>query len=740
MLSQKLLLSAAGAGADRVYVDDIFGIQLRTGSGTSASSTAAVVNGIDLSGEGGIVWVKERNANNSHTLFSSDIPEVSGKRPYLKTNENHAAATKSNIDINFNSNGYTIEGHDGQINQNNGNTYVDWAFRKHPGFFDVVTWTGNGTSGNYTRQIAHNLGSVPGFIIVKRRDGSEFWHCYHRYTGNNALLYLDASAAAYSPNTSWNTTSPTSTHFTVNGSGLNYNGHTYVAYIFAHQPNTSFVEEVYVQDYYANGSNITGPNGSGEYRFFYNSSTGVSYATVGPNSYQVSGQNKWDELSDAIFAALGQRYRVGNLQSSGTATFYSMEYFTGYTGSTYDDEEVYSVCGGYRGTGASGNEIVLGFEPQWVLIKQSNGSKDWMMFDNMRGIVDGENDSLLEANNSNTEFATKSLMALTPTGFKLTSSDGDVNGSDDSYIYIAIRRPNKPPSAGTDVLGINDLSTPQNVWTPGFAADALFVKRYGSTDDTRVATRLIGSTKFLATNSTSSESSDGTSYYHFDDPTGTIHQSYIQGGSNTINYAFKRAPGFFDVVTYTGTGSARTVNHNLGVAPELMIVKQRDGGSYWAVYSSALGATKYLQLNGNNAEGTSVAVWNNTSPTSSVFTVNYAGAVNGSGNEYIAYLFASLDGISKIGTYTGTGSARNLDFGFTAGARFFLYKRTDDSQNWVVFDTGRGITAGTDYGFPLNEVDAQFSGDYVDPYNAGISLTGSVANNSGATFIYLAIA
>ncbi len=223
MLSQKLLLSAAGnAAADRVYVDDVFSTFLYDGT----SSAQTITNGIDLSGEGGMVWIKGRSNSVSSMIWDTER----GARKYLITSNTSAESTSgSNAGLTqFNSDGFGL-GTNWNTENFSSYTYCSWSFRKCPGFFDVVTYTGNGTSGNYTRQIAHNLGSVPGFIIIKRTDGSESWHCYHRSTGNNALLYLDSNSAEFTPNTTWNTTSPTSTHFTVNSSGTNYTGHNYVA-------------------------------------------------------------------------------------------------------------------------------------------------------------------------------------------------------------------------------------------------------------------------------------------------------------------------------------------------------------------------------------------------------------------------------------------------------------------------------------------------------------------------------
>ena len=149
-----------------------------------------------------------------------------------------------------------------------------------------------------------------------------------------------------------------------------------------------------------------------------------------------------------------------------------------------------------------------------------------------------------------------------------------------------------------------------------------------------------------------------------------------------INYHFKRVPGFFDIVLYTGTGSAQNISHNFGVAPELMLVKNRSSAYSWMVYHSGLGATKYLRLNTNGASVTHAEAWNDTAPTSSVFTVNDDGATNNSGDDFVAYLFTTVAGISKVGTYSGQGLGYdiNIDCGFSSGARFVLVKRTDSGR------------------------------------------------------------
>jgi len=233
----------------------------------------------------------------------------------------------------------------------------------------------------------------------------------------------------------------------------------------------------------------------------------------------------------------------------------------------------------------------------------------------------------------------------------------------------------------------------------------------------------------------------------------TMTGAIINGGNgaantgNLVDYSFKRAPGFFDVLTYTGTGSAQQVNHNLGVTPELMIVKQRDVNRNWSVYVGSIPnpSTSLLFLNENSSAYTGVTQhWGATDPTSTVFTVANDHDVNQSGGLYSAYLFASLDGISKVGSYTGTGGNINVDCGFTAGARFILIKRTDSTGDWYLWDTERGIVSGNDPYMILNERDTEVTNtDYIDPLNAGFTVNSgapATLNASGGTYLFLAIA
>ena len=207
----------------------------------------------------------------------------------------------------------------------------------------------------------------------------------------------------------------------------------------------------------------------------------------------------------------------------------------------------------------------------------------------------------------------------------------------------------------------------------------------------------------------------------------------------------KRDTSYFDVVAYDGSNSNSTINHNLGVAPEMIWVKRRNNPNPWRVFIPSLSGV--LKLNGTDALDTSNAVsyfgdnTNITAPTATQFTVTpQTGDVNTSGGTYIAYLFASVAGVSKLGSYTGNGSSQTIDCGFSNGARFVLIKRYDGSGEWYLFDTQRGINSGNDALLELNTNAAEHtSDDWIDPQSSGFSVT-SYINQSSQTYIFYAIA
>jgi hypothetical protein len=226
------------------------------------------------------------------------------------------------------------------------------------------------------------------------------------------------------------------------------------------------------------------------------------------------------------------------------------------------------------------------------------------------------------------------------------------------------------------------------------------------------------------------------------------------GGYTQILECFRRAPGFFDVVCYTGNGTGSTqITHNLGVAPTLVIVKQRSGSpdrSWWVLTTAVPQLNILNDTSAANAYGVPAnlfgdSTYNNyIAPTATTLTLSPSSEVNNSGSTYVAYLFATLAGVSKVGSYTGNGSSQTINCGFTGGARFVLIKRTNSTGDWYVWDSARGIVAGNDPHLSLNTTAAEVTtDDSVDTDSTGFVVNQVAATNvnvNTATYIFLAIA
>jgi hypothetical protein len=234
----------AAGGLD---IADAFSTDPYTGNG----GTQTITNGVDLSGEGGLVWVKIRDAAYGHRLVDTER----GASLMLQSNATTANISTPTGITSFNSDGFSL-GNNVGYNQNT-NTFVAWTFRKAPKFFDVVTYTGDGVAG---RTVAHDLGQDVGMIIVKRTNATGGWAVYHQ--ANTAApetdyLSINLTNATADDATYWNDTAPTDSVFTVGtNSAVNASGGTYVAYLFAHDTDASSV--IQCGSYTGNGS-ATGP-------------------------------------------------------------------------------------------------------------------------------------------------------------------------------------------------------------------------------------------------------------------------------------------------------------------------------------------------------------------------------------------------------------------------------------------------------------------------------------------------
>jgi hypothetical protein len=238
---KKMLQASAGnTGGGPVAIEDAFSTDLFTGAGADTQ----VNNGIDLSGEGGMVWIKSRSAATNNIVWDTDSSESGSGAgdKYLVTNSTAAQVSiGSPGGWNWPSSGGTGFSLSGGMTappvSDVGETYAAWTFRKAPRFFDVVTYTGNGVAG---RTIAHNLSQEVGMLVIKSTSSTGNWPVFHR--ANTAApatdtLFLNLTSQSLDVLGYWNDTLPTDSVFTLgNANAVNQSGVTYVAYLYAHDP------------------------------------------------------------------------------------------------------------------------------------------------------------------------------------------------------------------------------------------------------------------------------------------------------------------------------------------------------------------------------------------------------------------------------------------------------------------------------------------------------------------------
>ena len=315
----------------------------------------------------------------------------------------------------------------------------------------------------------------------------------------------------------------------------------------------------------------------------------------------------------------------------------------------------------------------------------------------------------------------------------------------------------------------------------GFQPDLVYNKQRNNTSANVIANAVSGANTFMATEQTTAESSFTNSIYgylsSFDSdgytltPGSTNNNYWNENAINFVSYNWLAGNGTasntdgsitstvsanqtagFSIVTYTGTGSAATVGHGLSTTPEMIIVKNRSASWGWFVYNSYLAnpTTGRLQLNLTNAEiaGGTPGPWNNTAPTSTVFSIGDSSfpEVNGSGNSIVAYCFASVEGFSKFGKYTGNGSADGPFVWCGFRPAFILVKEYTSADDWLVYDTSRDTynVAGQVWRPDSNaaEFDGRGGSRDMDILSNGFKFRSSngTMNGSGVGYIFMAFA
>jgi len=610
--------------------------------------------------------------------------------------------------------------------------------------FSTWLYTGNGSTQTITNGI--NLSGKGGLVWTKAR--SQAYSNLQWDTEQGAGYFLTSNATSQSQYVASGLSSFNTNGFSIgSAAGINESATTYVSWTFRKQPK--FFDVV----------TWTGNGNSSSYNISHNLGAqpgfiivkGVStasnwtvlartnstqYYLLTLNSTAASPISPVTQSTYATSTTIDVGAMKGNLSgdinaNGATYVAYLFAHNAGGFGLTGTDNVI--TCGSFTDT--TDSSVNLGYEPQWLLVKPSSAASGWYLFDSMRGLnVTGN--KFLNPNTSGAEGtdAVPYNFSPTSTGFIVPAG---YFGAGVQCIYIAIRRgPMKVPTDGTTVFAIASAVSTAPAFVSNAVVDAGFNTAINAGSLFLNQARLTGQ-DYLNTRSTAAAGSDSSRSWDY-------MKGMLNGQStnpNNVGWMFGRAPNFFDVVCYTGTGSLQVLTHNLGAVPELIIVKQRNTTSSWTVYAASQGLnTGYLNRGdvgfGNNSN------WGNA-PTSTTFSVQ-GSSQNTSGGTYVAYLFATLAGVSKVGLYTGNGTTQTINCNFTTGARFVLIKNADVGD-WYVYDTLRGMTTLTDPYVLMNAPAAAQTDTLgsVTTVTTGFAVNAAILaaiNTNAASYIFLAIA
>ena len=690
-----------GPTGDSIYVDDVFSVDPYVGN----SSTQQITNDVDLSTEGGMVMrgsVTISSGNGNYGWIVNDTVNGAGKR-FWPARSSNGLGTQSDSITSFNTDGYTMGSN--TFENYSSDNFVGYTFRKCPKFFDVVNYTGNGGS----QWISHSLDAEIGAVLILCRDngnmtGGAFWHHAGRGSSDGGYKFFEISPAADASAF----TAQTQQFRVYNGTagfGLdpNLNGVNYTAYVFA----------------------------------------------KGDTDAEVFGKN-----SDESIIKCG--------------------YFT----TTASVESI---------------SVELGWEPGLVISKctsQTSGEASyWYVHDFMRGFSRNQHGNIhLNPHSSTTAYRNQEMKYYTgyqtfPTGFIFDdSSNGSYQGATGTHAYIAIRRPgHKPSTTASKLFQVYQQGTGQNYIDIDYniTPDLLLSKKLNSNSNDNIAVfydRSRGSNKYLTPTSTALETDTGTlvrwdrkhKHMYVDNDSS---YNVISNGFTYAHFLWKRSAKFFDTVTWQGIDGvdSQNVSHNLQVPPEMVITKMSHynssyGGDKWYVYHKNLGtdtggsSDNYNSVLGLNESGSQISGSGNgifgSAPTATNLPFDNPGydslAVTGNSNaKYVAYLFASLEGVSKVGYYTGQSSGSYVadTLGFTP--KFIMIKAADRSGDWIIFNSERGLIVGgtSANAVALNNTDNEAQTSELDAIRAttnGFTVNTSNAstdiNENGKKYIYYAVA
>ena len=690
----------------------------------SAATTNIGYTGLNFGAD--LVWIKSRSNSTSHELHDS----VRGEPSRISSDLTDAAYANYNGFVAITSNGFSLDGAGtgGEVNTS-GRKYVAWSFK---------------AGGNPTTDNVAGAGAIPtsGSVQINGADlGTAL-------AGTTAATRLSANT-----NTGLSIVKFPATNTNINvAHGLNSEPELII------WKNLDTADNWYVYSKYLSSPTTEWLYLNYNYNAASSSPYGFSAVTASTfTSYLWAGAGTNNILSYCFHSINGYQ-RVGTYTGDGNTS----------------GNFIYTTSDGT----ASGTN---GFEPAFLLIKNINTTgTSWLLYDNKRTPTNPIQTALI-ANSNQTDTTTSAFkINFFTNGFEVTGTGSDINGSGDTFIYLAIAA-DKDTSVPTLANSFSPTiytgnGSTQRIFTP-FAPDFTWIKgRNGATEShvlndiirgvsTSIYSNTQGSEYFASNLYNTSFNSDGFTVgdnaagnYGVNGSTSPgmnyVAWSWKAGGLPTINndgstksiVSVNQAAGF-SIVRYRGDNTAnQTIGHGLGTGniPKLMIIKKFTGTSDWVVYSADLtNATYVLNLNNANQENNNNNAFNGTAPTDEVFTVKSdAGNVNDNGQDMIAYCFADVSGYQSIGSYSGNTTTNPvISTGFSPS--FVVIKQINGSNPWVVIDSARAPSNPASCRLRLNATDAEYcnSAEAINRSGTGFEVASNWdgMNGNGNTYLYWAI-
>ena len=672
-ITQQQFITAGESKVEPVFLEDVFRSDYYTGN-TAVSSGY----GPNLLDNGGMTWTKCTSA----TQYWSIRDTVRGANLWMSSSQSHANQT-GNGSYAFLTTGQT-SGTDG-VNGDSNQQFTSCSFRKAKGFFDIVSWSGNGSN----RTIAHNLGCVPGAIVVKKTNGVGNWIFGHKDMngGSNPWNYnmrFNATDEQAANNTMWNDTAPTASSFSVGTSAdVNETGGEYIAYLWASGDADS---------------QVFGREGAETNIIKCGTYTGNS----GSQSINVGFKPDW--------------WLIKSIDSGGTTDWMWQDKF---------------ITGSVSKSGYSDNDRLylssnLGKQGLMRMAPKSGG---------LNGNIKGFNIES-EGTNYNTNGNRYIYIAVRSPDYAVcrdgsTGVDGE-NGVASQYFTMS--------------QGTSGSSCPPGCFPANFAPDVMYFRQYNGSDHTAMATRDMktqsdGYTWPMDTTTDANTGGSSDAWYS----SKGMHRNY---NSNYQAWMWKKGPGM-TYVWYEGTNTNATIYHDLGAVPEMMIFKalnRSDENPLWHHgLNNGVNAKYYMvKTNSRNAQFDSRGDWipntaSGLDPTWNYFKVGSGSPVNANSSMNVVSLYRSVPGMSKVGYYQGDSNGQTITTGFQP--RYMWLKRTNaNDSRFYYLDTLRGWGAGDDEWLEFSAQSGQQGWNFGAPTSTGFTLTGgnSHTNATGNNYIYYA--